>query len=459
VRRAIAILVAAIAGVALLPGAPAGAVDPATHGIQHLVVIVEENSTYDHTFGTIPLFDGIKRSGKPVETQLGDSRLRLQPFSRLPVPAFDVAPGEEILSNGVAAAREAFNGGDMNGFYRAQKRAGKDPSVAFSYLDRGTPSPWRRLARQGVVFDNYFSSELGGSLPNTLNMVAGTSAGLTDSSQRSLDTLRKIDLPTIFDAASGTSSVSWRYYVGGLSQIDPNKIRNGDYARSKRSAPSQLYWAPILSMMRFWDDPSLSGNIRSQNDFFHDAATGQLPNITYVLPQPTTHEPRVLGPDLRVLSVVNALRSSPQWANTAALIVWDDWGGYYDHVVPPKVDGQRLGFRVPMMLLSPYVQPGTVNSTELDHSAIPALAASLFHLPLYTQPGRTTFPTDVWTPTPEAPERVVALSHQPRYTAAGMQHAPSVFILYLLTIVMITGVLFVVGVTLRTAPDQEGTVP
>jgi phospholipase C len=456
------LLVAALCCSFILPAGSAAAVDPATSSIQHLVVIVEENSTYDHTFGTLPLTDGIT-GGKPSETQLGNHRQRLEPFTRLPVPSFDVPPGEEILSNGVAAAEEAFNRGAMNGFYRAQEEAGKNGSVAFSYLDRRTPSPWRRLARQGVVFDRYFSSALGGSLPNTLNMVAGTSDGLTDSSQQSLEALLNHGPQTIFDAASGTDTASWRYYVGGISQLDEGKILNGTYARSRRSAPSQLYWAPILSMSRFWEDPSLRANIRSQNDFFRDAAIGQLPNITYVLPQPTTHEPRVLGPDLRVLSVVNALRSSPQWANTAALIVWDDWGGYYDHVTPPLgSDGQQLGFRVPMMLLSPYVQPGTVNHETLDHSAIPALAASLFGLQGdygYTQPGRTTFPADVWTETPEAPERIVGLSHLPRYTAAGMQHAPSVFILYLLTIVMITGVLFVVGVTLRSTPDQEGTVP
>jgi phospholipase C len=457
-RRALAVLVTALSCVFVLPSAPASAVDPATVGIQHLVVIVEQNSTYDHTFGTISTGRGIRE--RPRSPQIGDPGLRLQPFIKLPLTAFQVPAGEEILSNGVVAAKRAFDDGRMNGFWEAQKHSGKDPSVAFSYLDRKTPSPWRRLARQGVVFDKYFSSALGGSLPNTLNMVAGTSDGLDDSSRHTLDDLRGSDLQTIFDAAAGTDSVSWRYYVGGLSQLDPQKILDGTYARSRRSAPSQLYWAPILSMAKFWKEPSLSENIRSQNDFFRDVATGHLPNITYILPQPTTHEPRVLGPDLRILSVVNALRNSPQWASTAALIVWDDWGGYYDHVTPPEVNGQQLGFRVPMMLLSPYVQPGTVDSTTLDHSAIPALAASLFGLQgSYTQPGRTTFPNDVFTTTPEAPERVVGLSHLPRYEAAGMQHAPSVFVLYLLTIVMITGVLFVVGVTLRSTPDQEGTVP
>ena len=88
-----------------------------------------------------------------------------------------------------------------------------------------------------------------------------------------------------------------------------------------------------------------------------------------------------LGPDLRLLSIVNALETSPTWESTAVVVVWDDWGGYYDHVAPPvTADGHQLGMRVPMLLLSPWAQGGTVSHQTLDHSSIPALATSLFGL-------------------------------------------------------------------------------
>jgi phospholipase C len=341
----------------------------------------------------------------------------------------------------------------MDGFAQAQAAAGKNEQLSFTQLDRATPTPWSRLVGQGVVFDNYFSSALGGSLPNTLNLVSGTSAGFDESTGSNLRDLWTSDIPTIFDAATD-AGVSWRYYVGGLDRIKPHKVADGSYARSKKATPSQLYWAPILSMQRFWDEPSLAANVRTQNDFFSDAAIGDLPSISYMLPQPTTHEPLVLSPDLRVLSMINALRTSPDWHDTAVLVVWDDWGGYYDHAPPPvaKGDGQQLGFRVPALLLSPWAEQNGVSHQLLDHSSVPALAASLFGITDY-QPSRTGEPKNVWTTGPTKADHIVALSHPQHYEAAGMVHAPAVFILYLLTVVVITGVLFWVGVSMRGAPS------
>ena len=241
-------------------------------------------------------------------------------------------------------------------------------------------TPWRKLARRGVVFDRYFSSYLGGSLPNTLSLVAGDAYGHDQGSSADLASLWDSDIPTVFDRAT-QAGVSWKYYVGGLEQIHERKIANGSYARSTAATPSALYWAPILSMQRFWTDPALAQNVRPQADLFADAASGSLPAITYVLPQPTTHEPQVVAPDLRLLSIVNALETSPDWSTTAVVVTWDDWGGYYDHVAPPVAsDGHQLGMRVPMLLLSPWTQGGTVSSQTLDHSSIPALATSLFGL-------------------------------------------------------------------------------
>jgi phospholipase C len=451
-RRVLVALTVALP-MALASVAPAAAEDPTPPQIKHLVVIVEQNSTFDHTFGSLPLVEGIK-SHAPVP-QRGNESLHMQPSSRLAPPDYSVQAGQELLSNGSLAAKEAFHGGDMNGFWEAQKRAGKNANVAFTRVDSAAPSPWSRLADQGVVFDNYFSSVLGGSLPNTLNLVAGTSAGYDESSSADLTNLWDSNIPTIFDAASA-QGVSWRYYVGGLNQLKERKVANGSYPDSAQATPSPLYWAPILSMRRFWERPTLAANVRTQNDFFADAATGGLPSITYVLPQPTTHEPLSLGSDLRLLSMINALRTSPNWHDTAVMVVWDDWGGYYDHVAPPKapVDDQQLGFRVPALLLSPFAQPD-VSSRLLDHSSVPALAASLFHLPDFqaTRTNDLSNLKNVWSDTSTNDDRIVALSHPDHYVAAGMVHAPAVFILYLLTVVVITGVLFWVGVSMRGAPS------
>jgi phospholipase C len=436
---------------ALASVAPAVAQSSTLPPIKHLVVIVEQNSTFDHTFGSLPLVKGI-RSHAPVP-QRGNATLHMQPSSRLGPTGFSVPSGEELLSNGTSTAKEAFDDGKMDGFWDAQTHAGKNAQVSFTQLDSASRTPWSRLAGQGVIFDKYFSSVLGGSLPNNLNLIAGTSAGYDQGASNDLANLWDSDISTIFDAASA-QGVSWRYYVGGLNQIKERRVANGSYAASTDATPSPLYWAPILSMRRFWERPTLAANVRTQNDFFADAATGSLPSITYVLPQPTTHEPLSLPSDLRLLSLINALRTSPNWHDTAVMVVWDDWGGYYDHLAPPTapVDGQQLGFRVPALLLSPWVEPNQVSHHLFDHSSVPALAASLFHLPDF-QATRTNNLKNVWSGTPTNADRIVALSHPDHYVAAGMVHAPAVFILYLLTVVVITGVLFWVGVSMRGAPS------
>jgi phospholipase C len=458
-RRAVLALVA----VGLLAAAwivPASAQTPpaptsvTSDQIQHLVVIVEENSTFDHIFGWYPTARG-HRPGVPV-AQAGGRDVTMRGFSTLGPNTFAVPSGEEVLSNGSTAARQSYDNGEMDGFYRAQRAAGKNPKLSFTVVDPAATPPWGLLAHQGVVFDEYFSSAMAGSLPNTLNLVAGTTKGRNTGASADFRSLWHSHINTIFDAATETPNVSWRYYIGGLGQIDEQSIANGAYARSGQATPSQLYWAPVLSMKRFWTDPTRAANIRTQNDFYSDAAAGNLPNITYILPQPTSHEPQVEGPDLRALSVVNAVRTSPDWANTAIMITWDDWGGYYDHVAPPVgSDGQRLGFRVPMILLSPWTQQDTVSHEVLDHSSIPAFAASLFHLPGDFTPHTNEIP-GVWTTTPNDATEITSLQHESPYAAAGMQHASSVFVLYLMTLVVITGVLFALGVTFRAARPGEG---
>ena len=448
-----ALLAVVVSGLALLAAAPAPATAQSSiPPIQHLVVILEQNSTFDHTFGTLHGVEGV-HVGRKV-TQAGGETVRLRGFSSLGPRAFNVPEGEEVLSNGPTAAATAFNRGRMDGFAIAQRATDKNARLPFTLIDRATPSPWRKLARRGVVFDHYFSSYLGGSLPNTLSLVAGDAYGFDQGSSEDLTGLWDSDIPTVFDRATD-ADVSWKYYVGGLESIDEAKVADGAYARSADATPSGLYWAPILSMARFWTDPTLSQNVRPQVDLFADAASGSLPAISYVLPQPTTHEPLVLGPDLRLLSVINAIETSPTWSSTAVVVVWDDWGGYYDHVAPPEIDGHQLGMRVPMLLLSPWAQGGTVSQQTLDHSSIPALATSLFGLDPVVP--HTAVPNPTWLTTPVDNPRIEALSHAPPYEAAGMTHARNVFGLYLLTVLAIVGVLGWLGFSMFRKPVRGGS--
>jgi phospholipase C len=256
-------------------------------------VIVEENSTFDHVFGYWPTADGVGIDDNI--SQAGGRTVQMNGFSELGPAAFTVPHGEEVLSNGSVAARQSYDGGKMDGFYRAQVAAGKRPRLSFTLIDPGANPPWGSLASQGVVFDRYFSSEMAGSLPNTLNLVAGTTAGRNTGASAEFRSLWHSHITTIFDAADEKPDVSWRYYIGGLGQIDEHKVANGAYARSGQATPSQLYWAPVLSMKRFWTDPASRPTSARRTTCTRTPPSGNLPNISYILPQPTSHEPQVEG--------------------------------------------------------------------------------------------------------------------------------------------------------------------
>ena len=434
--------------------------------IKHLVVVVEQNSTFDHTFGTLqgvegaaPGIDGTK-VGAPIPQEGGNKKVRA--FSSLSgSDLYNVPEGQAILANDPVTAQTAWNNDAMDRFAQAQENAGKSPHLPFVVIDQDAPSPWAQLAARGVIFDKYFSSYLAGSLPNTLSLVSGSADGRTVGNSSDLTSLwRARRVRTIFDVVdkNANPAVTWGYYVGGLESIDPTKIADQEYVESRLATPSQLYWAPILAMHRFWSGSAPVDGVRTQSDFFVDAAHGKLPSITYVLPQPVTHEPEVLSPDLRLLTIVNALQTSPDWSSTAVLVVWDDWGGYYDHVHPPEAnDGHQLGMRVPALLISPFAKPGSVNHAVLDHSSVPALAASLFDLPWRAAPMSNPFPVRVLENAPDDQTSIEALDYAPRYEAAGLSHARTVFTMYLLTLLAIAGVLGVLGFSVLRRTSWRGS--
>ena len=201
-----------------LPGAVASL---PTGSIDHLVVIVEENSTFDHVLGWLP---GVNGHGvDQYVRQAGGRQVKWKGFSKLGPDTFVVPHGKEVLDNGPTAARQSFDHGKMDGFYRAQRAAGKNPQLSFTDIDQAANAPWGILGHQGVVFDRYFSSAMAGSLPNTLNLVAGTAAGRNSGASADFRSLWNSHIPTIFDAAKKTLGVSWRYYIGGLGQIESRR--------------------------------------------------------------------------------------------------------------------------------------------------------------------------------------------------------------------------------------------
>jgi hypothetical protein len=156
------------------------------------------------------------------------------------------------------------------------------------------------------------------------------------------------------------NGVSWKYYEKpGTGLVDPEET------------PTPFIWNPLTYFTDVHDDNQI-GNIVDSADFFTDAANGTLPAVSWVAPDElqSDHPPSPIDDaQAWVTSLVNAVMQSPDWMSTAIFVAWDDWGGYYDHVVPPVVDSSGYGIRVPGLLISPWARKGYIDSQTLSFDA------------------------------------------------------------------------------------------
>ena len=360
--------------VAMAPAQVSGASPVRT---EHVVVVLQQNHTFDSYFGAYPGANGFVEGGVMGLPDGEGGIVRLRPYDEGLASTYRHARAKEPLASGTSAALTAYAAGAMDGFAVAQASAGLSADLALLYQTRDSaPALWA-LAGNYALLDNYFSSYMGESLPNSLYLFAGDDHGLTESSKPRLAALRDAEFPTVFDLLT-QAGVSWKLYVGGLSSISPETVLSGGYVDPDVDTPSALYWAPVLAMSRFWTDPQLRTGIAGQRDFFVDAATGNLPSVSFVLPQPTDHPlTSAAAAENRLVSVVNAVSKGPAWESTVMFVVWDQWGGFYDHVAPPP----GLGFRVPGLVISPFVTPGFVSSVQHDHTSILNFIIEQFGLP------------------------------------------------------------------------------
>jgi phospholipase C len=165
--------------------------------------------------------------------------------------------------------------------------------------------------------------------------------------------------------------VSWRYYVGVGTQPDCS-----DGGMVCRRAPKQTpatpnIWNPLRRFDTVHQDGQI-GDIQPVNSFFTAAKAGRLPNVAWIVPSQAVseHPPGyVTAGQTYVTRVINAIMRSRNWQSTAIFLSWDDWGGFYDHVVPPVVNGQSWGLRVPGLVISPYARTGYVDHQTLNFDA------------------------------------------------------------------------------------------
>jgi phospholipase C len=252
---------------------------------------------------------------------------------------------------------------------------------------REIPNYWD-YAGNFVLQDHMFESDTSWSLPAHLFLVSGWSAKCT----RNADPMSCH--PAVQDPGSppgepgnktGTPPdyawtdltwllhryhVSWGYYVAKGYQ--PDCSDNGMFcAPVPQRAKTPGIWNPLPWFDTVHQDHQLS-DIRPLTKFYEEATNGTLPSVSWITPAQAVseHPPGlVTAGQAYVTGLVNTIMRSPDWSSTAIFLAWDDWGGFYDHVVPPTVDAQGYGMRVPGLVISPYARKGFVDHQVLSFDA------------------------------------------------------------------------------------------
>jgi len=324
--------------------------------IKHFIVIMQENHTFDNYYGTYPGADGIPPNAcMPVEPDNPNNKDCIEPFHI--DPFFPIEDPDHSPSTFTAQ----YNGGKMDGFVYALNKRNQHGPLAMGYYDESDLPYYWNLIREYVLFDRFFSSAASGSFANHMYWVAAV-----PGSDRMRTTSYGDEVLTIFDRLEA-AGVSWKFYV---QNYDPNITYRtaSDYG----SRSSQVIWVPLLNFDRFIDRPELSSKIVDLSQYYIDLQNGTLPAVVYLSPSGSSEHPpgSIQSGQKFVKILIQSLMQSSVWESSAFMLVYDDWGGWYDHVSPPQVDPYGYGFRVPAILVSPYAPRGVINSTEYDFTSL-----------------------------------------------------------------------------------------
>lgn len=338
-----------------IPGRPLVQTTPRTP-IRHLIVLMQENHTFDNYFGTYPGADGIPPGTcMPVDPHdpLNTECVEPFPIGDLPIQDLDHSRRTFDLQ---------YNEGAMDGFVFALNERNQDGRLAMGYYDDGSLPYYWNLAEEYVLFDRFFSSAGAGSFLNHVFWITGGPGNGRDRpTPEGLG-----DYPTIFDRLQ-QAGIPWKFYIQKYEPgLDYRDLVDG------RPRPPQIEWVPLLSMDRYLEDPELYGRIVDLEEYYDDLRSGQLPAVSYVkIIGSSEHPPGSLqAGQLATRAMIQALMQSEAWRESAFVLTYDDWGGWYDHVAPPQVDDYGYGFRVPALLVSPYAPAGTIDHTTLEYTSI-----------------------------------------------------------------------------------------
>ncbi len=372
-----------------VPQAQAGgtALDQARSKIQHVIIIMQENRSFDHYFGTYPGANGIPRDANGNFTVCNPNP-RTGGCDKPYHNASLINVGGPHLH---ADALGDINGGLMNGFVRRAVDAGITQPDVMGYHDRNELPNYWAYADNFVLQDMLFESVSSWSLPAHLYLVSAWSAKCSNATDPSTCTNningpgqpRSSNAPiygwTDITYLLHKNGVSWAYYVGSGTQPD---CQSGAVSCPKvKQTPDQgSVWNPLPWFQTVVDNGQTS-NVQSVASFYTAAANGTLPAVSWVIPsdEVSDHPPAsIRDGQAYVTGLINAVMQGPNWNSSAIFLAWDDWGGFYDHVPPPVVDGNGYGLRVPGLVISPYARHGYIDHQTLSFDAYLKFIEDLF---------------------------------------------------------------------------------
>ena len=419
--RAIASLAVLLAGaIGIAPAA--GAQSDGLQKINHIVVIYQENWSFDSLYGKFPGANGldnaaattpqVDKDGNPYSVlpqPLNTSFSPAVPDPRfpadLPVAAFDtqkfVGANQQTgdLVHRYYQEQYQINGGKMDKFVAWSDAAG----LVMSYYD-ATNMPEGKLAQQYTMMDNFFHAAFGGSFLNHQFLICACAPTWADAPASIVATLDANGVmtkdgqvtpdgyavntsytvnqphpanitdksllvpqqtaPTIGDRLSD-KGINWAWYSGGWTQ-----------ALLGHAAPLfQFHHQPFAYYANYADGtPAKADHLKDEIDFFKDAQNGTLPAVSFIKPLgPDNEHPgyaTLANGQAHVAELVSAIQNSSAWNDTAIIITYDEHGGRWDHVAPPAIDKWGPGSRVPTIVISPFAKKAFVDHTQYDTTAI-----------------------------------------------------------------------------------------
>jgi phospholipase C len=364
--------------------------------IQHVVVIFQENRTPDNLFQDPVL---ISRGADIVQSGVNSKG------QTIPLSPIDLGNPYDVSHTHAAFVKMC----DLNAATGQCRMDGAPttPNSAFMYVKPSDVQPYFQMAEQYTFGDRMFQTNQGPSFPAHQYIISGTSAPAVGSTSFAaenpnggsggrtgciaaatefvwlIDPFGKesstmypcFEHPTLTDALD-TKGVSWRYYTPGPDSIwtAPNAIEH----MCGPNAPPPNGTACVGSI---W----VNNVVLKETKVLTDINNNALPQVSWVVPSGLNSDhsgdAHATGGPSWVASIVNAIGNSPYWADTAIFITWDDWGGWYDHVPPKLLNSYEYGFRVPLIVVSPYAKPGYISHVTHDFGSILKFIEETYGLP------------------------------------------------------------------------------